>query len=106
MLRDQQLNIRIGDQVKVTTVIQEGDKKRPHLFDGTVIKIRGSKENRTFTVRRIGAGGIGIERTWPVKMPNLTKVEVVSSGKVNRSKLYYLRNQVGKSARLKSYQMK
>lgn len=103
MLRDSHLKIQVGNKVKVSTKVKEGDKVRTHQFEGTVIKIKGSGENRTFTVRRIGSGGIGIERIWPVKSPNIVSVKVVgSTKKTRRAKLYYLRDQVAKGAKLRT----
>lgn len=92
--------IAVGDTVKVHCRIQEGDKSRIQLFEGTVIAKKHGGVNETFTVRRI-AYGCGIERVFPVHSPNVEKVEVVRHGKVRRSKLYYLRDRVGKAAKVK-----
>lgn len=91
--------IHIGDTIRVHNRVTEGDKTRIQIFEGILIRLQGRAENKTMTVRKIGAGGIGVERTWPTDARNLVKVEVKKSGKnVRRSKLYYLRNLGGKSA--------
>lgn len=81
----------IGDIVRVHQKIQEGDKTRTQIFEGMVIAIRGEGINKSFTVRRIGTGGIGVERIFPLASPLIEKVEVAKPGAVRRSKLYYLR---------------
>jgi large subunit ribosomal protein L19 len=81
----------IGDIVRVHQKITEAEKTRIQVFEGMVIAIRGEGKNKTFTVRRIGAGGVGVERIFPLYSPLLEKVEVVKHGRVRRSKLYYLR---------------
>lgn len=88
----------VGDTIKVHQIIEEKGKKRTQVFEGIVIKIRGSEENKSFVVRKISAGGIGVERIWPVLTPWIEKIEVVKKGKVRRAKLYYLRKKVGKKA--------
>ncbi len=90
----------VGDTVKVYVKIQEGDKSRIQIFEGTVIAKKHGGINETFTVRRV-AHGCGIERVFPVHTPAVDKVEVVRSGKVRRAKLYYLRDRVGKAAKVK-----
>lgn len=90
----------IGDTVKVSVNIREGSRERIQLFEGTVIARKGSGVAETFTVRRV-AYGVGVERVFPVHSPNVVKVDVVRHGKVRRSKLYYLRDRVGKAAKLK-----
>ena len=92
--------VNIGDTVKVHVKIKEGDKYRIQVFEGTVIAKKHGGTNETFTVRRV-AHGCGIERVFPVHSPVVDKVEVVRSGKVRRSKLYYLRDRVGKAAKVK-----
>ena len=92
--------IEIGDTVKVHVKIREGDKERIQLFEGTVIARRGSGVSETFTVRRVSYG-VGVERVFPLHSPNVAKVEVVRHGRVRRSKLYYLRDRVGKAAKVK-----
>jgi len=88
----------VGDQVRVHQKIIEGEKERTSVFEGIVIAIRGRGENKTFTVRRIATGGIGVERIWPLNSPWITKIEVKKRGHVRRAKLYYLRERVGKKA--------
>ncbi len=92
--------IEIGDTVKVHVKIREGDKERIQLFEGTIIAIKGAGVSKTFTVRRLSYG-VGVERVFPVHSPNVAKVEVVRHGRVRRSKLYYLRDRVGKAAKVK-----
>ena len=92
--------IEIGDTVKVHVKIREGDKERIQLFEGTVIARKGSGISETFTARRLSYG-VGVERVFPVHSPNVAKVEVVRHGRVRRSKLYYLRDRVGKAAKVK-----
>ena len=90
----------IGDTVKVHVQIKEGDKSRIQIFEGTVIAKKHGGIAETFTVRRV-AHGCGIERVFPVHSPVISKVEVVRHGKVRRAKLYYLRDRVGKAAKVK-----
>ena len=90
----------IGDSVKVYIRITEGEKTRTQLFEGTVIAKHGGGISETFTVRRV-ASGVGVEKTFPVHSPNVEKVEVIRRGKVRRAKLYYLRDRVGKSSKVK-----
>ena len=92
--------IEIGDTVKVHVKIREGDKERIQLFEGTVIARKGSGISETFTVRRVSYG-VGVERVFPLHSPNVAKVELVRHGRVRRSKLYYLRDRVGKAAKVK-----
>ena len=92
--------IRIGDYVKVGVKIREGDKERVQLFEGTVIAQKHGGISETFTVRRV-AYGIGVERVFPIHSPNVVSVDVVRHGKVRRAKLYYLRDRVGKAARIR-----
>jgi len=90
----------VGDSVTVETKIQEGDKTRAQKFKGLVIRISGSEENKTFTVRHISPGGIGVERTWPIVSPWIQKLTVEKRGDVRRAKLYYLRDRKGKAAKV------
>ena len=90
----------IGDTVKVHVRIKEGDKSRIQVFEGTVIAKKHGGISETFTVRRV-AHGCGIERVFPLHSPVVEKVELVRSGKVRRAKLYYLRDRVGKAAKVK-----
>lgn len=92
--------VNVGDTVKVHVKIKEGEKYRIQIFEGTVIAKKHGGINETFTVRRV-AHGCGIERVFPVHSPVVDKVEVVRGGKVRRSKLYYLRDRVGKAAKVK-----
>lgn len=92
--------VNVGDTVKVSVKIKEGDKYRIQVFEGTVIAKKHGGINETFTVRRV-AHGCGIERVFPVHSPIVDKVEVVRTGKVRRSKLYYIRKRVGKAAKVK-----
>lgn len=92
--------IFIGDTVKVYVKIKEGDKSRIQVFEGTVIAKKHGGISETFTVRRV-AHGCGIERVFPLHSPVVDKVEVVRKGKVRRAKLYYLRDRVGKAAKVK-----
>lgn len=90
----------IGDTVRVAVNIREGDKERIQMFEGTVIARKGSGIAETFTVRRVSYG-VGVERVFPVHSPNVTDVKVIRNGRVRRSKLYYLRDRVGKAAKVK-----
>ena len=92
--------IRVGDVVKVHVKIREGERERIQVFEGTIIARKGAGVSETFTVRRVSYG-VGVERVFPVHSPNVAKVEVIRNGKVRRSKLYYLRDRVGKSAKVK-----
>ena len=92
--------VEVGDLVKVHVKIKEGEKFRIQIFEGTVIAKKHGGINETFTVRRV-AHGCGIERVFPLHSPTVEKVEVIRNGKVRRAKLYYLRNRVGKSAKVK-----
>ncbi len=90
----------VGDTVKVHVKIKEGEKERIQVFEGTVIAKKHGGIAETFTVRRVSYG-CGIERVFPLHSPNVAKVELVRSGRVRRSKLYYLRDRVGKAAKVK-----
>ena len=92
--------VEIGDTVKVHVKIKEGERERIQIFEGTVIAKRHGGIAETFTVRRV-AHGCGIERVFPIHSPNVEKVELVRHGRVRRSKLYYLRDRVGKAAKVK-----
>ncbi|HEX2677691.1 MAG TPA: 50S ribosomal protein L19 [Polyangiales bacterium] len=91
---------RVGDTVKVHYRITEGEKERIQVFQGLVIRLSRGGLGRTFAVRKVSAG-VGVERVFPQSSPNIDKLEVVSSGRVRRSKLYYLRDLAGKKARLR-----
>ena len=90
----------VGDTVRVGVRIKEGEKQRIQAFEGTVIARKGGGIEETFTVRKI-SGGFGVERTFPLHSPNVESVTVTRKGKVRRSKLYYLRDRVGKAAKVK-----
>ena len=90
----------IGDTIRVEVKIREGDRERLQAFEGTVIAKRGSGVAETFTVRRVSYG-VGVERVFPLHSPNVDSVKVIRRGKVRRSKLYYLRDRVGKAAKVK-----
>ena len=93
-------NFNIGDTVKVHNRIKEGSRERVQIFEGTVIAKKHGGIQETFTVRRVSYG-VGVEKTFPVHSPNVEKVEVVRKGKVRRAKRYYLRDRVGKAAKVK-----
>src|SRR5688572_5067221 len=99
-LRDDLPDFRPGDTVKVHVRVVEGDRERVQVFEGIVIRRRGSQLSETFTVRKISFG-VGVERTFPIHSPMIAKIEVVTRGAVRRSKLYYLRDRVGKKAKVK-----
>ena len=89
-----------GDTVRVSNKIKEGNRERIQVFEGVVLKKQGGSNRETFTVRKISSG-VGVEKTFPLHSPNVVAVEVVRKGKVRRAKLNYLRNRVGKSAKVK-----
>ena len=90
----------VGDTVKVYAKIKEGNRERIQVFEGTFLKKQGGSTRATFTVRK-NSNGIGVEKTWPLHSPNVERVEVVRRGKVRRAKLNYLRDRVGKKAKVK-----
>ena len=90
----------IGDTVRVHAKVVEGTRERIQVYEGVVIKRQNGGINETFTVRRL-ASGIGVERTWPIHSPRIDHIEVVRRGVVRRAKLFYLRNSVGKAAKVK-----
>lgn len=91
---------RIGDTVRVHNRIKEGARERIQYFDGTVIAKKNGGISETFTVRRI-SNGVGVEKTFPLHSPNVVAVDIIREGKVRRAKLYYLRDRVGKAAKVK-----
>ena len=91
---------RAGDTLKVHVKVIEGTRSRVQVFQGIVIRRHGSGLGETFTVRKVSFG-VGVERTFPVHSPNLAKIEVVTRGDVRRAKLYYLRDRIGKAAKIK-----
>lgn len=99
-LKEKVDSFRVGDTVRVHGKIKEGNRERIQIFEGTVLKIQGGSNRETFTVRKI-SNGVGVEKTWPMHTPNVEKVELVRAGKVRRAKLTYLRNRVGKKAKVK-----
>ena len=90
----------VGDTIKVHAKIVEGNRERIQVFEGLVIKKQGGSNRATFTVRK-NSNGIGVEKTWPLHSPNVEKIEVIRRGKVRRAKLNYIRNRVGKAAKVK-----
>ena len=90
----------VGDTVKVYGKIKEGNRERIQVFEGVVVKRQGGSNRETFTVRKT-SNGIGVEKTWPIHSPHIEKVDVIRRGKVRRAKLYYLRDRVGKKAKVK-----
>ena len=90
----------VGDTVRVHGKIKEGNRERIQIFEGTVIKVQGGSNRETFTVRKT-SNGVGVEKTWPLHSPNVEKIEVIRKGKVRRAKLFYLRDRVGKKAKVK-----
>lgn len=91
---------KVGDTVRVHNLIKEGNRERVQIFEGTVLKRQGGSTRETFTVRK-SSNGVGVEKTWPLHSPHVVKVEVVRYGKVRRAKLNYLRERVGKAAKVK-----
>ena len=90
----------VGDTVKVYAKVKEGNRERTQVFEGTVIKRQNGSNRETFTVRK-SSNGIGVEKTWPLHSPIVEKIEVTRRGKVRRAKLFYLRDRVGKKAKVK-----
>lgn len=99
-LKNEIPEFNVGDTVKVYGKIKEGNRERIQVFEGTVLKRQGGSSRETFTVRKT-SNGVGVEKTWPLHSPNVEKVEVVRRGKVRRAKLNYLRDRVGKKAKVK-----
>ncbi len=93
------VNFKTGDTVEVHVRVKEGEKERIQIFKGLVIKVQGSGSGRSFTVRKM-SDGVGVERTFPFTSPAVEKVRLISHGTVRRSRLYYIRNRRGKSARI------
>lgn len=100
MVKAEQPTINVGDTVKVHVRIKEGERERVQVFEGTIIAKKHGGVAETFTVRRV-AYGVGVERVFPVNSPFVEKVEIVRSGRVRRAKLFYLRDRVGKAAKVK-----
>lgn len=93
-------NFKVGDTIRVYAKIVEGTRERLQMFEGTVIKRQNGSNRETFTVRRVSYG-VGVEKTWPLHSPRVDHIEVIRLGKVRRAKLFYLRNRVGKAAKVK-----
>ena len=100
MIKENKPQFEVGDTVRVSVRIKEGDKERIQAFEGTVIAKKHGGIAETFTVRRVSYG-VGVEKVFPLHSPVIEKIETVRSGKVRRAKLYYLRGRVGKSAKIK-----
>ncbi len=99
-LKEKVDDFNVGDTVKVSAKIKEGNRERVQVFEGTVLKRQGGGARETFTVRKT-SNGVGVEKTWPLHSPTIEKIEVVRKGKVRRAKLNYLRQRTGKSAKVK-----
>ena len=99
-LKENVADFNVGDTVKVYAKIKEGNRERVQVFEGIVLKRQGGSSRETFTVRK-NSNGIGVEKTWPLHSPTIEKIEVVRLGKVRRAKLNYLRDRVGKAAKVK-----
>lgn len=102
-IRDDHPAFQVGDNVKVHYRVVEGTRERVQVFQGVIIRRHGAGSRETFSVRKISFS-VGVERTFPVHSPKIVKIEIVGRGKVRRSKLYFLRDKVGKAARLKETQ--
>ena len=99
-LRKEKLEFNVGDTVKVHNLIREGEKERVQIYEGVVLKRQGGGNRETFTVRK-NSNGIGVEKTFPINSPMVVKVEVTRKGKARRAKLNYLRDRIGKAAKVK-----
>ena len=99
-LKDSVTEFSVGDTIRVHAKIKEGNRERIQVFEGTVIKRQNGGAKETFTVRKF-SNGVGVEKTWPLHSPIVTKIQVVRKGKVRRAKLYYLRERIGKKAKVK-----
>lgn len=91
-------DVRVGDTVSLTTVYLDAGKEKKQKFNGNVIAIKNQGENQTFTVRRVGPDGIGVERIFPVKWPFLEAIKIIKHNRIRRAKLYYMRKKIGKQA--------
>ena len=91
---------KVGDTVSLKTIIKEGEKERIQIFEGIIIRIRGRGMSKTFTIRKLGANGISVERTFPFFCPTIAGATIVKSAKVRQSRIYFLRNRIGKAAKL------
>ncbi|MCQ2512536.1 MAG: 50S ribosomal protein L19 [Lachnospiraceae bacterium] len=99
-LKEKVDDFRVGDTVRVSAKIKEGNRERIQVFEGVVLKRQNGGARETFTVRKT-SNGIGVEKTWPLHSPTIEKIEVVRRGKIRRAKLNYLRDRVGKAAKVK-----
>lgn len=99
-LKQDVTDFNVGDTIKVYAKIKEGNRERVQAFEGTVLKRQGGSNRETFTVRK-NSNGVGVEKTWPLHSPTIEKIEVIRRGKVRRAKLNYLRDRVGKKAKVK-----
>ena len=99
-LKSEIADFRVGDTVKVSSLVKEGNRERQQIFEGVVTKRQNGGARETFTVRKI-SNGVGVEKTWPLHSPIVVKIEVVRHGKVRRAKLNYLRQRTGKAAKVK-----
>ncbi|MBE5965424.1 MAG: 50S ribosomal protein L19 [Lachnospiraceae bacterium] len=99
-LKAEVAEFNVGDTVRVYAKVKEGNRERTQVFEGTVLKRQNGGARETFTVRK-KSNGIGVEKTWPLHSPTVEKIEVIRHGKARRAKLYYLRNRVGKKAKVK-----
>ena len=99
-LKSEVPQFRVGDTVRVHGKIKEGSRERIQIFEGVVMKRQGGGARETFTVRKM-SNGVGVEKTWPLHSPSIDRIEVVRRGKVRRAKLFYLRDRVGKKAKVK-----
>ncbi|MBQ3118311.1 MAG: 50S ribosomal protein L19 [Clostridia bacterium] len=100
LIRTDLPELEVGSTVKVHVKVKEGNRERIQVFEGTIIKIQHGGIQKSFTVRRLSYG-IGVERTFPVNSPKIAKIEVVRKGRVRRARLYYLRDRVGKAAKVR-----
>lgn len=99
-LKEEVAQFNVGDTVKVYAKIKEGTRERIQVFEGTVLKRQNGGARETFTVRK-ASNGVGVEKTWPLHSPSVDRIEVVRFGKVRRAKLNYLRDRIGKKAKVK-----
>ena len=99
-IRNDLPELKVGNNVKVYVKVTEGNRTRTQMFEGTIIKVQGGGISKAFTVRRVSYN-VGVEKTWLVNSPNIEKIEISRKGKVRRARLYYLRDRVGKAAKVK-----
>jgi len=100
-MKENVTTFNVGDTIRVHAKVKEGTRERIQTFEGTVMKRQNGGSNENFTVRRL-SHGVGVEKTWPVHSPNIEKIEVIRQGKVRRARLHYLRERVGKRAKVKA----